>query len=193
MTLSRLPTDLMVHEVAKRLAIGTRVLYAWEHRYGWPRPLRLPNGYRMYSPTVVSEIQHVVALLRAGHRIGTLIVDGSPRWPSEYPGASRSPTWSRLVLIDEPDEHMARVYRTQLVRALKLRDVPTIVRMLHQATRLLRPEARLLAAWLPAYVAAQEWAHIDRPLACDVHRILLTVAGDGVLAAARTWVAEGAR
>jgi len=182
---SLFPTDLLVHDVAKRLGIGRHTLHAWEVRYGWPQPMRLPNGYRVFSPAVVAEVARVVALLRAGHRIGALIIDGRPHWPSEAPGSGRIPRWSVLAQVPEPEDRMARSYRTHLVVALKLRDAPAIARHLHMATRLLRPADRMLAAWLPAYVAAQEWARIDRALPVDVLGLLQRLAGPEVVAAAR--------
>ena len=50
---------LNVQAVAKRTGVSSETLRTWERRYGWPKPIRLANGYRAYSENDVLVILEV--------------------------------------------------------------------------------------------------------------------------------------
>lgn len=51
-----------IAEMAKRTGLSAAVLRSWESRYGFPQPLRLPNGRRGYHS---DDVQRVHDVLRA--------------------------------------------------------------------------------------------------------------------------------
>jgi hypothetical protein len=55
----------------------------WEKRYHWPIPKRLDNGYRVYSRTLVADIERLADLLQRDFQVGEIIRDGKPCWPTE--------------------------------------------------------------------------------------------------------------
>lgn len=57
-----LPPDdatLTIGDVAARTGISIATLRAWEHRYGFPEPVRLENGHRRYRPSDVDRVQQI--------------------------------------------------------------------------------------------------------------------------------------
>lgn len=59
--------------VTKATGIGAHTLRAWERRYGFPKPLRLPSGHRRFTPEQISRLQLIVQVLAMGHRAGTVV------------------------------------------------------------------------------------------------------------------------
>jgi methanogenic corrinoid protein MtbC1 len=57
---------LNVQAVELRTGVTAETLRTWERRYGWPRPQRLANGYRMYSEDDVALILAVKRELDSG-------------------------------------------------------------------------------------------------------------------------------
>ena len=63
--MSKPRAELTISAVADRTAVSPAVLRAWESRFGFPRPERLPSGHRRYSDRQVEEIDEVIR-----HRAG---------------------------------------------------------------------------------------------------------------------------
>ncbi|GGT33511.1 MerR family transcriptional regulator [Nonomuraea spiralis] len=56
---------MRIGDLARQTGVSRRLLRYYEDQ-GLLRPLRLPNGYREYAETDVSEVRHIRALLEAG-------------------------------------------------------------------------------------------------------------------------------
>jgi DICT domain-containing protein len=54
-----------MRDVVEQTGIGEATLRAWERRYGFPEPQRLPSGHRRYDAEDVERLRHA-ARLRAG-------------------------------------------------------------------------------------------------------------------------------
>lgn len=76
---------LTITEAAKAAGTTDQVLRIWEHRYGWPRPTRQRNGYRMYTTFQVEQLRAVVAAVADGHPIGEILRTGEPALPKPPP------------------------------------------------------------------------------------------------------------
>jgi MerR family transcriptional regulator, light-induced transcriptional regulator len=59
--------------VTKATGIGAHTLRAWERRYGFPKPLRLPSGHRRFTPAQIAHLRLVVQALAMGHRAGSVV------------------------------------------------------------------------------------------------------------------------
>jgi len=78
-----------IHEVAELTGLAAARLRAWERRYEVIRPLRLPNGYRIYTSDQVTLLRAYARLIAAGERIGDLAAQ--PRDAVLARAASREP------------------------------------------------------------------------------------------------------
>jgi MerR family transcriptional regulator, light-induced transcriptional regulator len=98
-SIARSPTKLSsrtyeIHEVAELTGLAAARLRAWERRYEVVRPLRMSNGYRVYTGEQVALLRAYARLIGEGERIGDLALrprdevlaraesrelDGSPR------------------------------------------------------------------------------------------------------------------
>jgi MerR HTH family regulatory protein len=68
--LSRLRALLTLEAVSKRTGIPAATLRTWERRYRFMRPMRSPQGYRLYTEEDVTRILQVKHLLEQGVRVG---------------------------------------------------------------------------------------------------------------------------
>jgi hypothetical protein len=59
--------------VERDTGIGKDTLRVWERRYGFPKPVRDPQGERLYPPDQVERLRHIRRLLDAGHRPGRIV------------------------------------------------------------------------------------------------------------------------
>lgn len=90
---------LNVQAVEMRTGITTETLRTWERRYGWPRPRRLANGYRMYSEDDVALILAVKRELEAGVTAATAWQRVLSTWHNTPSGTEpRSPAVLRDLL-----------------------------------------------------------------------------------------------
>lgn len=93
--------SLNVQAVELRTGITAETLRTWERRYGWPRPQRLPNDYRLYSEDDVALIQAVRQELRSGVSASTAwqrVVQARERRPAS--GTMRGTEHLRDRLVD---------------------------------------------------------------------------------------------
>ena len=65
-----IPTGLTLKAVSRRTGIPAATLRTWERRYGFLRPARSANGYRLYGEQEIAQVLQVKRLLEQGVRIG---------------------------------------------------------------------------------------------------------------------------
>lgn len=59
--------------VTRRTEIGEHTLRAWERRFGFPNPHRLPSGHRRYPVEQVQQLMLIGEALRCGYRAGDVV------------------------------------------------------------------------------------------------------------------------
>ena len=59
--------------VTRRTGIGEHTLRAWERRFGFPSPVRLPSGHRRYSGDQVRHLLLISRALESGYRAGDIV------------------------------------------------------------------------------------------------------------------------
>lgn len=59
--------------VTRRTGIGEHTLRAWERRFGFPEPLRLPSGHRRFSGEQVQHLLLIAKALESGYRAGDIV------------------------------------------------------------------------------------------------------------------------
>lgn len=59
--------------VTRRTGIGEHTLRAWERRFGFPTPERLPSGHRRYTQAQVQQLLLINAALDLGYRAGDVV------------------------------------------------------------------------------------------------------------------------
>lgn len=59
--------------VTRRTGIGEHTLRAWERRFGFPKPRRLPSGHRRYTSDQVQQLLLINAALAQGYRAGDVV------------------------------------------------------------------------------------------------------------------------
>lgn len=139
------PVGLSIAETSEHLGISAAVLRVWEVRYGWPRPARGANGYRVYPAALVTILERVSTELNLGKTIGDLMRDPwwqrvfeSGRFPDAPSRAQPEPLWSSLPMPASP---LGRDVRTRLQQALVAADA-RMARWSQAMGEQLRPEER---------------------------------------------------
>lgn len=66
---------LTIRELAEAAGLTTATIRAWEQRYGFPEPHRLPSGHRRYAADVVAVVREVVRRRDAGMRLDVAIAE----------------------------------------------------------------------------------------------------------------------
>jgi len=59
--------------VTRRTGIGEHTLRAWERRFGFPTPERLPSGHRRYTQAQVQQLLLINSALALGYRAGDVV------------------------------------------------------------------------------------------------------------------------
>ncbi len=60
---------MTIGELARHTGISTQLIRAWEQRFGFPEPVRLPSGHRRYTAADVRAVQRVVEERDRGLRL----------------------------------------------------------------------------------------------------------------------------
>ena len=60
---------LTIGELAREVGISTQLVRAWEQRFGFPEPVRLPSGHRRYTDADVRSVRRVVEERDRGLRL----------------------------------------------------------------------------------------------------------------------------
>jgi hypothetical protein len=141
LTRTSLPGVVSISEIARQTGLNDAILRAWEHRYGWPRPLRLSNRYRAYPITLVPLLRAIHAELKQGKNIGDLLRD--PEWVTamqtgELPAKCQAPAkprpdWSQ---IPWPVSFEGQRLRRSLELALENGEAGTVARLQAEGVRL---------------------------------------------------------
>lgn len=168
-----------IEHASKACGMNPGVLRMWELRYGWPRPARLPNGYRYFTKFEVEELKRMSALVKSGLLISKLIKDGMPKWPeTEAKPAERLPQTKKLP---QPSNAAAVLFRDQLIDALVTRNSGRAFELMQRCAWDLKPADQVVAAWLPTLVAFEEYRIAVKPFPGQPS--LLTLIRDSVKAA----------
>ncbi|MBA3684277.1 MAG: MerR family transcriptional regulator [Planctomycetes bacterium] len=155
-----------IEHASKASGLSAGVLRMWELRYGWPRPARLPNGYRVFTAYQIEDLKRMSALVKSGMLIGKLIDAGMPKWPND---GTVKPKQAACLLeaargLPQPRSAQARDIRDRLIDALKIQNHGKTWELLLRATWEIHPNEQALAAWLPCVVAMDEFADAGKPL-----------------------------
>ena len=151
----RSPAWFTVKQACVILGFSPSLIRLWESRYGWPCPRRTASGQRRFSTSDLDEIRRVLALVRAGRAIGSLLVDGQPRLPDAAP---RQRLDADIVSgIPLPARALARALRGELVAALARRDQGAAEACLASAQRDCTPDDRAWAVWMPCLTMLAAW------------------------------------
>jgi DNA-binding transcriptional MerR regulator/methylmalonyl-CoA mutase cobalamin-binding subunit len=59
--------------VTRRTGLGEHTLRAWERRFGFPNPVRLPSGHRRFSHEQVRHLLKIAKALESGYRAGDIV------------------------------------------------------------------------------------------------------------------------
>jgi len=65
--------EYSISRVERETGISKDMLRMWERRYGFPLPIRMPNGFRTYSASDIERLIRIKKLVSLGHRPGKLI------------------------------------------------------------------------------------------------------------------------
>lgn len=67
------PDGLRMRDVVERTGVGEATLRAWERRFAFPAPRRLPSGHRRYAESDIELVAQVVRLRDAGLPVNVAI------------------------------------------------------------------------------------------------------------------------
>ncbi len=149
------PAWFTAKQACVTLGISPSLIRLWESRYGWPCPRRTANGHRRFSTADLDEIRRVLALVRGGRAVGSLLSEGRPRLPEAAP---RPRLDADIVSgIPLPARTKACALRGELVAALARRDEGAAQACLAHALRDCTPDDRPWAAWLPCLTMLAAW------------------------------------
>lgn len=62
-----------MRSVVSRTGISEHTLRAWEKRFGFPQPIRLPSGHRRYTSEDVQRLQLITEAMELGYRAGDVV------------------------------------------------------------------------------------------------------------------------
>lgn len=143
---------LNVQAVEVRTGVTAETLRTWERRYGWPRPRRLPNGYRAYTEEDVSLIHAVKRELTAG--------------------LSAAAAWQRVIAARQQPPQLVRApahLAARLVDALLSFAAETAGELLAQAHALYPLEGVLTEVIQPVLVEIGERWHAGEVTIAQEH------------------------
>jgi MerR family transcriptional regulator, light-induced transcriptional regulator len=150
--------SLRIRTIARLTGIREATLRAWERRYGFPRPERAENNYRVYSMDEVEAVRRVAKLLEEGLSVSEAIsqVLAEPA----VPVAARGRRWQERfwAAVQELDSEEADAALTEAQAGLSPTDccdsvlIPLLREMAsrldvareHMASALVRHRLRLL-------------------------------------------------
>lgn len=147
-------TQFSIQEAGKACDLNPSVLRIWESRYGWPRPQRRENGYRVYDYQQIEELKRIAELVRQGHTISSLIEDGAPVIPRQQT-ASESP-YARLDALPLPIQGRAREAHATLINALRHQQFGAALGIIERANFELHPGQLANACYVPTLVTLAE-------------------------------------
>ena len=88
--------------VTTRTGIGQHTLRAWERRFGFPAPLRLPSGHRRYTDDQIARLHLIGQAIALGHRAGDVVALPEERLKEllrrSHPRPGALPAWEVRLL-----------------------------------------------------------------------------------------------
>ena len=142
-----------IKETAKLTGISAPALRIWELRYGWPKPERKANGYRLYKETLIHDLQWVVTMVAAGKTMRELIDDDGNLISGKKPEKKKSLTHFDFSSIALPVTAGGLRLRERLEVAIRAGDDGQIALVKSMAARL-RPAEREAAVTAVLCLAA---------------------------------------
>jgi DNA-binding transcriptional MerR regulator len=130
-----------IKETAKRTGISASALRIWELRYGWPKPDRKANGYRLYNETLIQDLQWVVTMTAAGKKMRELIDDDGNLISGQRPEKEKSFNDFNFSSVPLPVTAEGRRIRHELEHAIGYGDEGKIAFLQSMSARL-RPDER---------------------------------------------------
>jgi DNA-binding transcriptional MerR regulator/methylmalonyl-CoA mutase cobalamin-binding subunit len=94
--------SLRIRTIARLTGIREATLRAWERRYGFPRPHRGANGYRVYTREEVEHLRRVSHLMADGLSVSEAIAQVRALPVGALPFTERLPErfWSAVMVLD---------------------------------------------------------------------------------------------
>ncbi|RKH61848.1 MerR family transcriptional regulator [Corallococcus aberystwythensis] len=94
--------SLRIRTIARLTGIREATLRAWERRYGFPRPERSENNYRVYSRDEVEAVRRVAKLMEEGLSVSEAIAQVREDSPRAVPPAVRRMErfWAAVMVLD---------------------------------------------------------------------------------------------
>ena len=151
-----------INDASRASGLSPSVLRIWEARYGWPKPERKPNGYRVYTKEHVEALKRVADLVRCGMPISTILIDGEPRWPAELVQAPKPRSCPRARMLPEPKDHAASRLQREALDAIETGRGHQAIGVIQRATMMIRPASEPLALLAPLIVGLAELRQNDR-------------------------------
>ena len=134
-----------IKETATITGLTASVLRIWEMRYGWPKPMRKANGYRVYKSSTIEDLKWVASRVAAGKTIRELIDDDGQLVTDKMAKKEKPPvTVLHFDAIPLPVTDEGRRIREQCEQAVRANDEGKIAHLQNMAVRL-RPTEREMA------------------------------------------------
>lgn len=94
--------SLRIRTIARLTGIREATLRAWERRYGFPRPERSENNYRVYSRDEVEAVRRVAKLMEGGLSVSEAIaqVRTAPVAPFQPDARRMERFWAAVMVLD---------------------------------------------------------------------------------------------
>ncbi|MCC6215767.1 MAG: MerR family transcriptional regulator [Polyangiaceae bacterium] len=139
-----------IRVTARLTGLSADTLRMWERRYGFPKPVRNPNGVRAYSADEVERLVLISRALKAGYRAGEVI----HRSPDDLRHALLEAAHAPTNLATDQSPTLAG-----MIDALRDDDVTALQLLLRQAVATLGPRAFLMEVAAPLVTQVGErWA-----------------------------------
>ena len=128
---------LRIRTIARITGVREATLRAWEKRYGFPRPSRGDNGYRMYSREEVEAVRRVSRMVQEGMAVSEAIAEVRAHPTQALPPLERVAErfWSAVMVLDADNAQAVLKEAQKVVPAETLADavlLPLLREMTHR-------------------------------------------------------------
>jgi DNA-binding transcriptional MerR regulator/methylmalonyl-CoA mutase cobalamin-binding subunit len=109
-----------ISTVERDTGLSKDTLRIWERRYGFPQPLRDPNGERVYPLAQVEKLRLLKRLLDRGHRPGKIVSRSTEELTllGATPEATQAPRQDIEILLRLIKSHQVAELRRHLAQSL---------------------------------------------------------------------------
>lgn len=129
-----------IRECAKKTGLNESVIRAWEARYGYPKPKRTKNNYRLYTEKHVQDLTRIRLMTQRGVSVSEIIEDGTLHFPTEQIIPNYAEKFN-FGIIPMPETKEARYVRKELEFAIHQKSIAGI-RLAQQLSLTLHPKDR---------------------------------------------------